>query len=61
MSINNGDGEAETTFETSLPAGEYTDVAAGDDSAETYTVGDDGTFTATVPAQGAIALLPAGD
>lgn len=61
VSINNGDGEAETTFETSLPAGEYTDVAAGDDSAETYTVGDDGTFTATVPAQGAIALLPAGD
>ncbi|MFE7407176.1 alpha-amylase family protein [Isoptericola sp. NPDC057559] len=59
VALNNGDGEAEHTFETSLPAGEYTDVAAGDDSA-TYTVAEDGTFTATVPAHSAIALLSAG-
>ena len=60
VALNNGDGEAEQTYTTSLPAGEYTDVAAGDDSAETYTVAADGTFTATVPAHGAVALLPAG-
>lgn len=59
VAINNGDGEAEHTYATSLPAGEYVNVAAGDDSAATYTVSADGTFTATVPAKGAIALLPA--
>ena len=59
VALNNGDGEAEHTYTTSLPAGEYTNVAAGD-GAETYTVAADGTFTATVPARGAVALLPAG-
>ncbi|MFC7878584.1 alpha-amylase family protein [Isoptericola sp. NPDC057391] len=60
VALNAGDGEAEHTFQTSLPAGEYANVAAGDDVAETYTVAADGTFTATVPAHGAVALLPAG-
>lgn len=60
VALNNGGGEAERTYATSLPAGEYTDVAAADGSAGTYTVAADGTFTATVPAHGAVALLPAG-
>ncbi|MEL7977324.1 alpha-amylase family protein [Isoptericola sp. F-RaC21] len=59
VALNNGDGEADHTYATSLPAGEYTNVAADGDSAETYTVAADGTFTATVPAHGAVALLPA--
>lgn len=60
VALNDGDGEAQQTYTTSLPAGEYTDVAAGDDAAATYTVAADGTFTATVPAHGVVALLPAG-
>ncbi|MFE5340966.1 alpha-amylase family protein [Isoptericola sp. NPDC056578] len=60
VALNNGDGEAEHTYTTSLPAGEYTNVAAGEGAAATYTVAADGTFTATVPANSAVALLPAG-
>lgn len=49
----------ERTFQTSLPAGTYCDVAAGDpgdDACPTYQVGADGTVTATVPANGMLAL-----
>jgi alpha-amylase len=49
------------TFTTSLPAGTYCDVANGDLSGGTctgpaYVVGSAGTFTATVPAGGMLAL-----
>ena len=50
------------TFQTSLPAGRYCDVAHGDPGANgactgsTYTVGTTGTFTATVPAGESVAL-----
>ena len=49
------------TFSTSLPAGTYCDVANGDVSGQTctgtaYTVDASGRFTATVPANGMLAL-----
>jgi alpha-amylase len=49
------------TFQTSLPAGTYCDVAAGDHTGSactgpTVTVNGSGQFTATVPANGLLAL-----
>lgn len=52
-----------TSFATALPAGTYCDVANGDYDADagtcsgpTYDVDDDGTLTATVPANGVLAV-----
>ncbi|MFI6864455.1 alpha-amylase family protein [Streptomyces sp. NPDC050421] len=59
VAINNGDGELQQTFTTSLPAGTYCNVALASPDAcdgNTVQVGDDGTVTATVPAKGALAL-----
>ncbi|HEY9332062.1 MAG TPA: alpha-amylase family protein [Streptomyces sp.] len=59
VAINNGDGELQQTFATSLPAGTYCNVAQASPDAcdgNTVQVGDDGTVTATVPAKGALAL-----
>ncbi|MBB2893776.1 carbohydrate-binding module family 20 domain-containing protein [Flexivirga oryzae] len=60
--INHEDGALTHTFQTSLPAGTYCDVVSTDpasdtcDSSHAVTVGADGTFTATVPAQSALAI-----
>lgn len=55
--INAETSGIDETFSTSLPAGEYCDVlSAGDCDGDTYTVNDDGEFTATVDAQSALAL-----
>ncbi|MGC5165727.1 carbohydrate-binding module family 20 domain-containing protein [Luteimicrobium sp. DT211] len=60
--INHEGGALTHTFRTSLPAGTYCDVVSTDpkaascDSSHTVTVGADGTFTATVPAQSALAI-----
>ena len=56
VTINNSDAAVTRTYETSLPAGTYCDVVASSTCEETYTVDSDGTFTATVPAYGALAL-----
>ncbi len=53
--FNREDAELAGTFRTSLPAGTYCDVTAGG-CEETYEVGGDGTFTATVPTDGVLAL-----
>jgi len=57
VTINNTEGEVTRTYETSLPAGTYCDVIASSDCEETYEVAADGTFEASVPAYGALALL----
>ncbi|GAA2799407.1 alpha-amylase family protein [Saccharopolyspora taberi] len=54
-------GELTQTFKSALPAGSYCNVAAGafvggQCAGETVEVAGDGTFTATVPANGALAL-----
>ncbi|MGK4583652.1 carbohydrate-binding module family 20 domain-containing protein [Kitasatospora sp. HPMI-4] len=58
--INHESGPVTRTFQTSLPAGTYCDVEHGDPSGgctgPTYTVGADGTFSATVGAGDSIAL-----
>ncbi|MEU8819512.1 carbohydrate-binding module family 20 domain-containing protein [Actinoplanes sp. NPDC048796] len=59
--VFNRGGALSRTFQTSLPAGTYCDVANGDVSGTTcsgtaYTVGANGQFTATVPANGMLAL-----
>ena len=59
--INKETGPLSQTFKTSLPAGDYCDVQHGDPAAgcaggATYTVGADGTFTASVGAGDAVAL-----
>jgi len=58
----NNTGEATTrTYQTSLPAGQYCDVIASSvtECTKKYTVSDAGTFQATVPAYGALALQAA--
>ncbi|WP_169165577.1 carbohydrate-binding module family 20 domain-containing protein [Cellulomonas taurus] len=56
VTINNGASAVTRTYQTSLPAGTYCDVIASKDCSVTYTVSASGTFTATVPAYGALAL-----
>jgi len=62
FAVFNRRGESLTrTFQTSLPAGTYCDVAAGDFAAQTctgprYTVDEVGRFTATVDPDGMIAI-----
>lgn len=61
VALNNGEGELNQTFATSLPGGTYCDVVAADPSScggHTVTVGDDGKVHLTVPAKRAVALLP---
>jgi alpha-amylase len=59
--FNRSGGALTRTFQTSLPAGRYCDVMSGDHSNGTcsgavYDVGSTGQVTATVPANGALAL-----
>jgi alpha-amylase len=59
--FNRDGGSLNRTFQTSLPAGTYCDVANGDFTSgsctgTTYAVSSSGTFTATVPANGMLAL-----
>lgn len=56
VTINNGASAVTRTYQTSLPAGTYCDVVASDDCSVSYAVSSSGTFTATVPAYGALAL-----
>ncbi|WP_435820765.1 carbohydrate binding domain-containing protein [Kitasatospora cineracea] len=61
VAINRESGAITQTFQTSLPAGTYCDVQHGDPvnggcTGQTYTVGSDGKFTATVGAGDAVAL-----
>ncbi|WP_232226192.1 carbohydrate-binding module family 20 domain-containing protein [Brachybacterium phenoliresistens] len=56
VSINNTGASVTRTYQTSLPSGTYCDVIAADDCSQTITVAADGTFTATLPAYGALAL-----
>ena len=58
VAINNGEGELNQSFSSSLPAGSYCNVASseGGDCSQTVDVAEDGTVEATVPAGGAIAL-----
>ena len=61
VAFNRAGGPLTRTFDTSLPAGTYCDVANGDAagttcSGTTYTVTSSGQFTATVAANGVIAL-----
>lgn len=53
VAINHDGGSLTRTFTTSLPAGTYCDVQH---SGATYTVGQGGTFTATIGAGDAVAL-----
>jgi alpha-amylase len=59
--VFNRGGSLTRTFQTSLPAGTYCDVASGDFSAgtcsgPTYTVGSNGQFSATVASSSMLAL-----
>jgi alpha-amylase len=56
VTINNSSASVTRTYQTSLPAGTYCDVVAAADCSRTVTVSASGTFTATVPAYGALAL-----
>ena len=56
VTINNTASAVTRTYQTSLPAGTYCDVIASDDCTVSHTVSSTGTFTATVPAYGALAL-----
>lgn len=56
VTINNGASAVTRTYQTALPAGTYCDVVASDDCSVSYAVSSSGTFTATVPAYGALAL-----
>ncbi|SMF26603.1 alpha-amylase [Cellulosimicrobium cellulans J34] len=56
VTINNSAHAVTRTYQTSLPAGTYCDVVASKDCSTTVTVSASGTFTATVPAYGALAL-----
>ncbi|GLW72461.1 hypothetical protein Kpho02_47600 [Kitasatospora phosalacinea] len=62
VAINRESGPITQTFQTSLPAGSYCDVQHGDPvsgggcTGQSYTVGADGRFTATVGAGEAVAL-----
>ncbi|QJW35995.1 carbohydrate-binding module family 20 domain-containing protein [Cellulosimicrobium protaetiae] len=56
VTLNNTANAVTRTYQTSLPAGTYCDVVASKDCSKTVTVSGSGTFTATVPAYGALAL-----
>ncbi|HWV48220.1 MAG TPA: alpha-amylase family glycosyl hydrolase, partial [Microbacterium sp.] len=56
VTINNSASAVTRTYQTSLPAGTYCDVVAAKDCSKKYTVSAAGTFSATVPAYGALAL-----
>ena len=62
VAINKESSSLSRTFQTSLPAGTYCDVQHGDPTSTggctgtTYTVNSSGQFTATVPANDAVAL-----
>ncbi|MEV6795793.1 carbohydrate-binding module family 20 domain-containing protein [Streptomyces sp. NPDC051320] len=56
VAINHEGSSLNRTFSTSLPGGTYCDV---EHSGTTYTVGSDGTFTATIGSNDAIALYAA--
>ena len=56
VAINNTGSTVTHTYQTSMAAGTYCDVIASDDCSETITVASDGTFTATIPAYGALAI-----
>ena len=61
VSFNRSSGSLTRTFSSSLPAGTYCDIANGDFTAgtcsgPTVTVNGSGQFTATVPANGMLAL-----
>lgn len=56
VALNNTASPVERSFQTSLPAGTYCDVVAASDCSVTRTVGGDGTFTASIPAYGALAI-----
>ncbi|WP_240930620.1 carbohydrate-binding module family 20 domain-containing protein [Isoptericola sp. BMS4] len=56
VTLNNTGSAVTRTYATDLPAGTYCDVVAADDCSRTVAVAADGTFTATVPAYGALAL-----
>ncbi|WP_102159101.1 carbohydrate-binding module family 20 domain-containing protein [Zhihengliuella halotolerans] len=63
VAINNNGHEVSRTYSSDLPAGDYCDVVASGDCSQTVTVAADGTFDATLPAYGALALhvgAPAG-
>lgn len=57
VAINHEGGSLTRTFTTSLPAGTYCDVQHG---GAAYSVGSDGTFTATIGADDAVALYAGG-
>ncbi|GAB3618925.1 carbohydrate-binding module family 20 domain-containing protein [Glutamicibacter endophyticus] len=54
VAINNTGSATTRTYTTDLPAGSYFDVVAGDNTV--VEVAPDGTFTATLPAYGALAV-----
>lgn len=56
VAMNNTGSATTRTYTSSLPAGTYCDVVASSDCSETITVAADGTFSATLPAYGALAL-----
>ena len=56
VALNNTEGEVTNTYQSSLPAGTYCNVAAGTDCSETVTVAEGGSFEAVVPAKGAVAI-----
>lgn len=56
VTINNTASAVTRTYQTSLPAGTYCDVVASKDCSKTVAVSGSGTFSATVPAYGALAL-----
>ncbi|MBD5786511.1 alpha amylase C-terminal domain-containing protein [Cellulosimicrobium terreum] len=56
VTINNTASSVTRTYQTSLSAGTYCDVVASKVCSQKYTVSSSGTFTATVPAYGALAL-----
>lgn len=56
VALNDHDQPVTRTFQTSMPAGTYCDVVASATCASTVTVSSSGTFTATVPAHGALAI-----
>ncbi|MEW2220308.1 alpha-amylase family protein [Streptomyces sp. NPDC006990] len=57
VALNNGDAELSRTFQTSLPAGTYCDVAAAQSGcAQQITVAADGSARLTVPAHQAVAF-----
>jgi alpha-amylase len=56
VALNNRATAVSRTFQTGLPAGTYCDVVASTTCTSTVTVSSTGTFTATVPAYGAVAI-----